>query len=211
MTTITEFKKRYKKLASVVERERFLLAAKENYKDTASPEMRKFLNKCIKEFNEEVARTKSYVGKSLLELQKIFDKFTTTEDMRQFIMDVKGMYSASKNPEIRKFLNECTRAHNAKVKENDPALEDSADDDAPAMSPHYAELAPGAEEKNSAQPAENTQYPQQAEQAEQEENAVELVHAEYMEQAAQATQSAHAEEPQYFEEETEEEYEEETN
>jgi hypothetical protein len=178
MTTIVQFKKKYQRLTTTVEREQFLLNAREEYKDTATPAMRKFLNKCIKEHNDEVARTKNYASKSLGELKKLFTTFTTAAEMRQFILDVKGIYAASNNAELRRFLNECTKTHNAMVEESyiDPA------ENGDSEQAQYAQYA---------QHAEQAEYAQHAQQAHQ------TYHAEYMEQAAQAVQAAYAEDPEY--------------
>ena len=113
MRTIADLKEKYVQLTSIEEREQFLIEAKEKYKDFATPALKRFLNSCIKEYNDEVARRKDYASKSVRELKRIFQSFETVWEMRQFILDIKGIYGDTKNTEMRKFLNDCTKKHNA--------------------------------------------------------------------------------------------------
>ena len=193
METIADYKEKFNQLSTIHEREQFLWETREKYKDFASPAMKRFLNNCIKLYNDEVARTYDYASKSIRELKQIFNTFTTAAEMRQFILDIKGIYGASKNAELRKFLNACTKKHNALVDDTEADYADSSEDG--AMYPEYPQHEEETEENyvvekfgdflpmnpiGSAAPAPSP---------------VQAAHEEYMENAAQAVQAAHTEHP----------------
>jgi hypothetical protein len=117
MWTIAELKEKYRQCTTIVEREQFLIETKEKYNKFATPALKRFLNSCIKEYNDDIARRKDYASRPVRELKRIFQSFETVWEMRQFILDIKGIYGDTKNIEMRKFLNDCTKKHNALIQQ----------------------------------------------------------------------------------------------
>ena len=128
MPAIAKYKEVFNQLTTAAQRQQFIFEVKERHQDSITPEMRRFLNSCIKVYNEEIARATEYATKSIRELREVFKTFTTAAQMRQFILDIKGIYDASKNAEVRKFLNDCTRTHNSMVAEIAVDTEDSPEE-----------------------------------------------------------------------------------
>ena len=212
METIADYKEKYRSLTSMLEREQFLLETREKYKDFASPAMKKFLNNRIKEFNDEVARTNYYASLSFRALRRVFDSFTTVPEMKQFIMDIKGIYGDSKNYELRKLLNRCVKKHNTLLEESG-IFEDSQEDygdmheeypehmqymdnedfeqnDLLMQKEHYAEVEKFPAFVNDAEEfLKNADYLGPAGGSN---NAVQSAHTDYVQQAAQAVKAAHA-------------------
>ena len=216
METIADYKEKYRQLTSMLEREQFLLETREKYKDFASPAMKKFLNNRIKEFNDEVARTNYYASLSFRELRRVFDSFTTVPEMRQFILDIKGIYGDSRNYELRKLLNRCVKKHNTLLEESG-IFEDSqegydvmhegypeymeheeyAQNDQLLQKEHHAEVEKFPAFVNDAEEfLKNADYLGPAGGAPN--SPVGAAHADYVQQAAKAVQAAHAENPEFF-------------
>ena len=199
MQTIADYKEKFNQLTTIHEREQFLLETREKYKDFASPAMKRFLNNCIKLYNDEVARTYYYASKSIRELQHVFNTFTTAAEMRQFILDIKGIYGDSKNTELRRFLNKCIRAHNALIDEFDINFMDSMAEDIAMHTayPQYEETEETEENYVVEKFPEFTKLTDHDPTGGFTGNPVKTAHEEYMEQAAQAVQTAHAGNPEY--------------